>query len=145
MFSITCINHMPCLSTMTADFRSISSFITFSVSMNHCLGLTTKNWSLVLCTERTNHLLMGTNMVRWTKVLWGINNFNHDKCSNQSSQTYKLLKGLIFSRYEISNKNTLKIMYLYYIYIFQIHHLYTKHEIVSLTLHWICIRKLSNI
>jgi len=81
-FLYTCINHMSCLSTMTADFRSISSSITTSVSIIHCLWLITKNLSLLLCTERTNHLLLRTNIIRWTKILWGINNFGHDKCNN---------------------------------------------------------------
>jgi len=86
MFSIACINHMSCLSTMTADFRSISSSITTYVNINHCLWLIPKNLSLLLCTERTNHMLLRTNMIRWTKILWGINNFVHDKRINQNSQ-----------------------------------------------------------
>ena len=91
MFSIACINHMSCLSTMTADFRSISSSITTFVSIIHCLWLITKDLSLFLCTERTNHMLLRTNMIRWTKILWGINNFGHDKCNNQSSQIRALI------------------------------------------------------
>ena len=46
---------MSCLSTMTADFRSISSFIA-SASNNHYLGLITKNLSLLLCIEITNSI-----------------------------------------------------------------------------------------
>jgi len=91
MFSITCINHMSCLSTMTADFRSILSSITTFVTINYCLWLIIKKFSLMLCIERTNHMLLKTNMIRWTKMLWGINNFNHDKCSNQSSQIRALI------------------------------------------------------
>ena len=91
MFSIACINHMCCLSTMTTDFRSISSSIISFVIMNHCLRLITKNLSLVLCIKRTNHMLLRTNMVRWTKILWRINNFSHDKCSNQSFQIRALI------------------------------------------------------
>jgi len=35
MLSISCINRMSYLSTITAYFRSISSFITFFASNNH--------------------------------------------------------------------------------------------------------------
>jgi len=79
------------LFTMSADFRSISSSITTFVSIIHCLWLITKKLSLFLYTERINHMLLRTNMIRWTKILWGINNFGHDKCSNQSSQIRALI------------------------------------------------------
>ena len=91
MFSIAYINHMCCLSTVIADFRTIQPSITSSASINCWLWLITKNLSLLLCTERTNHMLLKTNMVRWTKILWGINNFGHDKCINQSSQIRALI------------------------------------------------------
>ena len=111
MFSITCINHMSCLSIMTADFRSILSSITTSVSINHCLWLIIKNLSLLLCTERTNHMLLRTNIIRWTKILWGINNFGHDKCSTQSSQIRALI--LYYENNEMNkgyeNENILSI------------------------------------
>ena len=89
IFLITCINHMPCLSIVTADFRSIHSSITSSTSTNYFLWLITKN--LLLFTEITNHMLLRINMVRWTKILWEISNFGHDKCSNQSSQIKALI------------------------------------------------------
>jgi len=91
MPSITRINHMSCLSTMTIDIRSILSSKTTSVSIIHCFWLITKNLSLLLCTNRTNHMLLRSNMIRSTKILWGINNFGHDKCSNQSSQIRALI------------------------------------------------------
>jgi len=90
MHSIARINHMSCLSTMTADIRSISSFKTTSISIIHCFWLITKNFSLLVCTNRTNHMLLRTNMIRW-KILWGINNFGHDKYSNQRSQIRALI------------------------------------------------------
>ena len=46
MFSIACINHLPCHSTMTTDFGSISSSVTSSASINICLWLITKHLSL---------------------------------------------------------------------------------------------------
>ena len=91
MFFIACINHMSCLSTMTTVFGSILSSITIYVSINHFLWLITKKLSLLLCTERTNYMLLRTNMIRWTKILWRINDFGHDKCSNQSSQIRALI------------------------------------------------------
>ena len=89
--SIACINHMSCLSTMTANIISIASSKTNFVSIIHCFWPITKNLSLLLCTNKTNHMLLRTNMIRWTKILWGINNFGHDKCSNQSSQIKALI------------------------------------------------------
>jgi len=60
MFSITCINHMSCLSTTTADFRSISSFVTSSVSINHFFWMIIKKLSLLMCTKRTNPMFFGS-------------------------------------------------------------------------------------
>jgi len=116
------INHMSCLYTMTANIRSISSSKTTSVSIIHCFWLITKKLSLLVCTNRTNHMLLKTNMIRW-KILWGINNFGHNKCSNQSSQiralipyyenkeknkdeqkTWEWIYALCFSVYFIQNK-----------------------------------------
>ena len=90
MPSIARIKNMSCLSTMTADIRSISSSKTTSVSIIHCFWLITKNLSLLVCTNRTNHMLLRTNIIKW-KILWGINNFGHGKCSNQSSQIRALI------------------------------------------------------
>ena len=90
MPSIERINHMSCLSTMTADIRSISSSKTTSISIIHCFWLIIKILSLLVCTNRTNHILLRTYMIRW-KILWGINNFGHAKCSNQSSQIRALI------------------------------------------------------
>ena len=91
MFSMACINHMPCPPTMTANFRSISFSITSSASINIYLWLIIKNLSLLLYTKRTNHMLLRTNMVRWNKIFWRINNFGHDKCSKHSSQIRALI------------------------------------------------------
>jgi len=52
MLSIRCINHMPYLSTITVDFRSILSSTTSFANINHCLGLITKKLALLLYTER---------------------------------------------------------------------------------------------
>jgi len=90
MSSIARINHMSCLSTMTTNIRNISSSKTTSVSIIHYFWLITKKLSLLVCTNRANHMLLRTNMIRW-KILWGINNFGHDKCSNQSSQIRALI------------------------------------------------------
>jgi len=91
MSSIARINHMSCLFIMTVDIRSILSSKTISISIIHCFWLITKNLSLLLCTNRTNHMLLRTNMIKWIKIWWGINNFGHDKCSNQSSQIRALI------------------------------------------------------
>ena len=102
MPSITCINCMSCHSTMTTDFGSILSSVTSSASIIHYFWLITKIFSLLLCIERTNHMLLRT-MIRWTKILWVINNFGHDKCSNQSSQIRALIP--YYENKEMNKKN----------------------------------------
>ena len=78
--SITYINHMSCLSTMTADFRSILSSITSSTSINHCLELITKNLSLC-CVPREQIIFKDDMGSRERSTILAMS-----KCSSQSSE-----------------------------------------------------------